>query len=136
MVEKIDHVCILVRDIEKAMELYEAAFDLKPFPVETRQELGIKMCLIPIGEAMIEFLQPLESNTKLMQLLKAEGGGLHHIAFRVKNVEKAMSIVQSRGFKLRDKEPKSGAAGSRVAFLETDDVARTSIELVERQDPE
>jgi methylmalonyl-CoA/ethylmalonyl-CoA epimerase len=85
---------------------------------------------------MIGFVQPRESNTEGIRLLKAEGGGLRHIAFRVKNLEQAMGIVQSKGFKLRDKESRPGAAGSRIAFLETDDVSFTPIELVERQNLE
>jgi methylmalonyl-CoA epimerase len=136
VIKKIDHVCVVVSDIEKAMELYRVAFGLSPLPVEVHQELGIKICLIPIGEVMIEFVQPLESNTKGMQLLKEKGGGLHHIAFRVEDIEKAMGNVQSKGFKLRDKKSRPGAAGSRIAFVETDDVTFTPVELVERPNPE
>jgi len=136
MIQKIDHVCMMVSDIDKAAEIYRTVYGLQPLPVEIHEALGIKICLIPVGEVMIEFVQPLESNTKVVELLKEKGGGLRHIAFRVENLEEAMKMVELKGLKLRDKEPRPGAAGSRIAFIETDNLTFTPMELVERRNKE
>jgi hypothetical protein len=54
----------------------------------------------------------------------------------VENLEEAMKMIEQRGLKLRDEKPRPGAAGSRIAFIETDNVTFTPMELVERRNKE
>lgn len=131
MIEKIDHIGIVVKDLEKAMKIYSEAFGLETSLVEQMNELNLKLAFIPVSEGMVEFIEPTGPGA-YDDFLKEHGEGLHHICFKVTDIDKDLKKVGSV-LPLRDKEPRPGGAGSRIAFLEPRSLFNTETELVERK---
>ena len=131
MIEKIDHIGIVVKDLEKAIGLYSEAFDLKPEPIETMAELNLKLVFFPVGESTVELIQP--TGTGMYQdFLEEHGEGIHHICYKVGDINNALEVAK-RKIRLRDEIPRPGGGGSKIAFLEAEDIFNTETEFVERQ---
>ena len=132
MIEKIDHIGIVVKDLDEAMQKFSEAFELKVSMVEQMDELNLKLAFIHIGEVMIELLAPTGPGM-YQDFISKNGEGIHHICFKVSDISKALQKV-GRVLKLRDKEPRRGSGGSRIAFLDPSSIFNVETELVERKD--
>jgi len=83
---------------------------------------------------MVELLEPLvPGKGRIADFLKRNGEGFHHIAYRVENLDDLLDTLKGADVNLRDNEPRPGAAGSRIVFLEPEETNNVLTELVERQ---
>lgn len=92
----------------------------------------MKIAFIPVGEVLVEFLQPIGPGM-IQDFLMNHGEGLHHICYRVTSIDKALQEI-SKKLNLRDKIPRIGGAGSRIAFLDPGSVFNVETEFVERKE--
>ncbi|NLN07799.1 MAG: methylmalonyl-CoA epimerase [Firmicutes bacterium] len=132
LIAKIDHIGIAVRDLEKAMRTYEEAFGLVAKAVEEVEDFKVKICFIPVGEALVEFLEPTGPDSDFHRYIEEKGEAIHHIAFRVSNIDLVLDRLKKTGIPLQDQEPRPGGGGARVAFIEPSAINNVVIELVER----
>ncbi|MFX0194654.1 MAG: methylmalonyl-CoA epimerase [Candidatus Hodarchaeota archaeon] len=132
MITKIDHIGIAVKDLNKAMKKYVDIFGLRATSEEVHADLNIRICFIPVGEVLIEFLEPLSEEGRIGQFIKENGEGIHHIAYRVADLEEILKIIKNKKIKLRDDRPRSGGMGSRIAFIDPSETNGVLTELVER----
>ena len=132
MIEKIDHIGIIVKDLDEAMQKFTEAFDLKVSMVEEMDALNLKLAFIHVGEVMIELLAPTGPGI-YQDFISKNGEGIHHICFKVSDINEALQKV-GRVLKLRDKEPLPGSRGSRIAFLDPSSIFNVETELVEQKD--
>ncbi len=132
MIEKIDHIGIVVKNLDKAIEIYSQALGLKVKAVETSEEFQVKIAFLPIGEVLIELVQPIGPGM-VQDFLKEKGEGLHHICYKVDGITRALAEI-GKTVKLRDERPRPGAAGSLVAFLDPQALFNVETELVERKE--
>ncbi len=130
MIEKIDHIGIVVRDLKKGMKLYSEGLGLKVESIEESEEFQTKLAMLPCGEVLIELLEPTGPGM-LQDFLNKHGEGLHHIAYKVSNINEALEKV-GKTFELRDKTPLPGAGGSKIAFLNPASILNVETELVEK----
>jgi methylmalonyl-CoA/ethylmalonyl-CoA epimerase len=134
MIKKIDHIGIVVRNLEDALAMYKSVFGLEAIKIETHEDIKVKIAFIPLGEVLIELVQPTVPGAgRTGQFLEKKGGGLHHIALRVENIEKAMAELDKARIRLRDKKPRDGGDGSKIAFIEPEFTQNVLTELVERK---
>ena len=77
LITKIDHIGIAVRDLGKAMQLFNTAFQLSSKAVEEVKDFKVKICFIPVGEVLVEFLEPTESGSEYDRFIKNKGEALH-----------------------------------------------------------
>jgi methylmalonyl-CoA/ethylmalonyl-CoA epimerase len=131
MIEKIDHIGIVVRDLEKAIKVYSDVLGLKVDKIEQVEEFRVKIAFLPVGEVLVELLEPIGPGT-VQDFLAEHGEGLYHICYKVTDIDKALEEVGKKT-KLRDKRPRPGGAGSRVAFLEPEGMFNVETEFVERK---
>ncbi len=131
MIEKIDHVGIVVKDLDKAVKVYSEALGLKVETIEEMEEIQAKLAFVPVGEGFIEFIEPIGPG-KYQDFLREHGEGFSHICFKVKDIDKALEEVGKK-LNLRDKKPRPGGAGSRIAYLDPQSVFNVETELVERK---
>jgi methylmalonyl-CoA epimerase len=113
----IDHVGVAVEDLEAALSLYTDSLGLPLVHRETVPEQGVEAALIDIGESHVELLQPLGPDTAVGKFLARRGPGLHHVAYRVADVEQTLAELTEAGLRLIDERPRRGIRGSRVAFI-------------------
>jgi methylmalonyl-CoA/ethylmalonyl-CoA epimerase len=126
----IDHLGIAVADIEKASALWQAlGFTCAHRETVTDQKVATAM--FPVGESRLELLEPTDPTSPVAKFLDKNGPGIHHLAFRVSDLNAALKELQSRGIALIDTEPRKGAGGKRIAFLHPKSTGGLLIELCE-----
>jgi methylmalonyl-CoA epimerase len=134
MIRKIDHVGIVVRDLDKAVKTYKDLYGLSPIKIETLEDVKARIAFIPVGEVLIELLEPTAPGSgRIGRFLEENGEGFHHIALRVEDIDLAMRRFKQMNLALRDKSPRNGADDSRIAFIEPEVTQHVLTELVERQ---
>jgi methylmalonyl-CoA/ethylmalonyl-CoA epimerase len=127
----IDHVGIAVDDIDEALALYRDVLGMPLVHRETVKEQGVDAVLLDVGDSHVELLQPLHPDTAVGKYLSKRGPGLHHVAYRVADIEQALSALAAAGMRLIDERPRTGIRGSRVAFLHPSSTGGVLTEIVE-----
>ncbi|NJP37609.1 methylmalonyl-CoA epimerase [Alkalicoccus luteus] len=133
-VKRIDHIGIAVHSIEETASFYSTHFQLKVEKVVDVAEQGVRVAFIPAGNVKLELLEPLGENSPITQFLDKRGGGLHHIAVEVDNIEERLNQMRKSGVALIDDIPKTGASGHPIAFLHPKAAHGTLVELLEGDD--
>jgi len=125
----IAHVGLAVASIESALAFYRDVLGLSPGEPETVD--AARIVSLPLGEAEVELLEPEDADGPIAKFLARRGPGIHHIAYRVPDLEAALLTCRSRGYRLIDEQPRMGQGGKRVAFVHPSATAGILIELVE-----
>ncbi len=131
MLSVIDHVGVAVESIDASLALYRDALKMPLVHRETVQEQGVDAALLDVGDGHIELLQPLGPDTAVGKFLARRGPGLHHVAYRVEDIEHALEALKSTGLRLIDERPRTGIRGSRVAFLHPASTGGVLTEIVQ-----
>jgi len=133
MLKQIDHIGIAVFNLNEALKNYERLFQVKPKYVERMDALSVTIAFIPVGEVMLELLAPLTPGKgRTAEYLEKHGEGMHHMAYRVDNLEAVLAEMKKAGVKLRDEKPRPGGQGSWIAFIDPEETGNVLTELVER----
>ena len=127
----IDHTAIAVRDLDQAIAEYEEKYRVRPLYREVVESQGVEEAMIPIGGSFLQLLQPLSPTTPVGRFIESRGEGLHHVAFAVVDIERALDHLDEAGAALIDRHPRLGGRGARIAFVHPKDLTGTLIELVE-----
>ncbi|GAA2989295.1 MULTISPECIES: methylmalonyl-CoA epimerase [Streptosporangium] len=136
MFMRIDHVGIACHDLEERIAFFQRTFDLTVVAREINEEQGVKEAMLRIsdgqgGGSYIQLLEPLGPDTPVGKFLAKRGEGVHHVAFGVPDVARALEEVGSRGVRLLDETPRHGSMGSSIGFLHPKDVGGMLTELVQ-----
>ncbi len=134
MLEAIDHIGIAVEDLDSAIESYSEQLGMPTQHRETVSEQGVEAVLLDVGESHIELLAPLGPDTPVGKYLAKRGPGIHHIAYRVDDIEAEIERLKAAGMKLIDEAPRQGICDTKVAFIHPGSVGGVLTELV--QSPE
>jgi len=124
---RIAHVGIAVPDLEAALAFYRDVLGLLPHPPETVD--GTTILSLPFGESEVELLCPLTADSPIAKFLAKRGPGIHHICYRVADLDAALEACRAAGYRLVDEVPRTGAAGHRIAFLHPQATAGILLEL-------
>src|SRR5438270_13520407 len=116
MLSTIDHVGVAVEDIEAALALYRDALGMPLVHRETVAEQGVDAALLDVGDGHVELLAPLGPETAVGKFLDRRGPGLHHVAYRVQDIEATLNALAGAGLRLIDERPRTGIRSSPVAF--------------------
>jgi methylmalonyl-CoA/ethylmalonyl-CoA epimerase len=127
----IDHVGVAVSDLEAAIALYEGKLQMPLAHRETVAEQGVEAVLLDVGDCHVELLRPLGPETAVGRFLDRTGPGLHHVAYRVDDIDAALARLRDEGIELIDSEPRTGIRNSRVAFVHPRATGSVLTEIVE-----
>jgi methylmalonyl-CoA epimerase len=127
----IDHVGVAVEDLDSALALYEGTFGMPVAHRETVSDQGVEAVLLDVGDGHVELLRPLGEDTAVGRFLARRGPGLHHVAYRVDDIDAALAQLREQGVELIDSEPRTGIRASRVAFLHPRATGGILTEIVE-----
>ncbi len=131
MFGRIDHIGVAVEDLDAALELYEAGFQMPMVHRETVTEQGVEAVLLDVGDGHVELLAPLGPDTPVGKFMAKNGAGLHHVAYAVDDIDATLERLAETGIKLIDREPRIGIRESRVAFLHPRSTGGVLTEIVE-----
>ena len=124
---RLAHVGIAVRDLDEAVRFYRDVLGVTPHPPQTAD--GATIVGLTIGESDVELLSADDADSPIGKFLARRGPGIHHVCFRVADLEAALERCRSAGFQLIDAVPRPGADGRRVAFVHPRATAGILLEL-------
>lgn len=128
---KIDHIGIATNGIEEAAAAYRDALGIQVAETEEVSGQKVRVAMLPIGESRIELLEATSADSPISKFLAKRGPGIHHIALRVDDIRARLADLKSKGARLIDEEPRTGAGGCLVAFIHPSSTGGVLIELVE-----
>ena len=134
MFQKIDHIGIAVSNLDKSVKDYQQKFNIAVKYTEELADISVRIAFIPVGEVMLELIEPLTPGKgRIAEFLEKHGEGLHHIAYRVHNLEAVLAKMKREGVKLIDEKPRPGGGDSWIAFLSPEETNNVLTELVQRE---
>src|SRR5437763_12381710 len=119
MPKRIDHIAIIVRDIEQALVFYRDTLGITPGEIKEVPGEQVRIAFLPMGGpggSEIELIEPTTPDSSLTKFLDKRGEGLHHICLEVDDIDAALVEMQAQGVPVLDKQPRIAAEG-RAIFL-------------------
>jgi methylmalonyl-CoA/ethylmalonyl-CoA epimerase len=113
----IDHVAIVVADLEATIALYTGTLGFAQLYREIVADQGIEAVGIRTGDSVIELLRPLSEDSPIAKFRGEAATKMHHIAYRVADIEAELARLKAQGVRLIDETPRRGAHGNTIAFL-------------------
>ncbi len=130
---KINHLGIATNGITEALKFWSDALGLENVHTETVEDQKVRVAMLPIGETRIELLEPTSDDSPISNFLQKRGGGIHHIAVEVENIEESLAKLKEQGMRLIDEKPRVGAEGCLVAFVHPKSAGGVLLELVQSE---
>ncbi|HTO72607.1 MAG TPA: methylmalonyl-CoA epimerase [Gemmatimonadales bacterium] len=127
---RIAHIGVAVPDLDQALAFYRDVLGLHPHPPESAD--GATIVSLPFGESEVELLAPLGPDTPIGRFLARRGPGIHHICYRVADLDAALAACRRAGYQLIDETPRTGAGGHRIAFVHPKATGGILLELTDR----
>ena len=128
-IKRIEHVGVVVKDVESSRKLWEECFGIKLGAVEDNAVR--RLALYPVGESMVELIAGTTPDSRHARMVAEGRGGLNHICFEVENIDEALAELKSKGIPLLDQVPRIGHAGCRIAFIDPSATENCLIELAQ-----
>lgn len=130
---EIDHVAIVVKDLEETLRLYTQTLGFKEVYREVIYDQGVEAVGLEAGGSTVELLRPLDPGSAIARYRGDAAGRLHHTAYRVEDLAAKLAELRAKGVRLIDERPRKGANGSLIAFLHPKATGDVLIELCERK---
>ena len=131
---KLDHVGIAVRSLEDSFQAYVSQLGFQVSDIVSIEEQGVRVAILPSGESRIELLEPTRNTSPIFRFLEKRGEGIHHLCFKVPDIEKELDRLKSTSMKLLNEAPCLGFENRRIAFLHPSSTHGVLIELVEEKE--
>jgi methylmalonyl-CoA/ethylmalonyl-CoA epimerase len=129
-VKNINHVAIVVPDLDHSITFWRDIFGLKLEQVEDVPSQKSKVASLKVGAEKIELVQPTVEECGLGRFLLEHGAGMHHICFEVDHIEEALAELKSKGVRLINETPQV-LEGRKMAFIHPKATNGVLIELYE-----
>ena len=125
----IEHIGIAVASLDEAIPYYEKVLGLECYAIEEVKDQKVKTAFFKVGQTKIELLESPDPEGPIGKFVEKTGGGMHHMAFAVEDVQAALNDASAAGCQLIDKAPRGGAEGLRIGFLHPKSTNRVLTEL-------
>lgn len=135
MPRRIDHIAIIVHNIEQALAFYRDTLGIVPGEIRDVPSEQVRIAFLPLGGpggSEIELIEPITSDSSLSRFLEKRGEGLHHICLEVENIEEALREMREKGAPVLDATPRTAAEG-RAIFVHPKGTNGVLLELLEKQ---
>ena len=115
----IEHIGIAVTSLDESIPFFEKLLGTKCYAIEEVADQKVKTAFLRCGQTKIELLEPTSPESTIAKFIEKNGGrgGMHHIAFKTKDVAACLADAESKGVRLIDAAPRKGAEGLNIAFL-------------------
>ena len=125
----IAHIGVAVPDLSAATAFYQDVLGAVPKPLESTD--GTAIVSLPFGDVDVELLAPQTDDGPVARFIAKNGPGIHHICFRVPDLDSALQRCRDEGYRLVDDKPRIGAHGRRIAFVHPKSTSGILLELTE-----
>ena len=130
--KKINHIGIAVENINDYVNFYKDVLGLRFEGEEIVAEQKVKVAFLTIGETRIELLEPTADDSPVRKFIESKGTGVHHLAFDVDDIEADLERLKKAGVRLVDEKPRSGAHGTKIAFIHPKEAKGVLVELTQQ----
>ena len=130
-IKKINHVALVVEDIDAALEFWRDALGLELEKIYHNQREKSAIAFLPVGDSEIELVQPTSEDSGIAKYLAKRGPGMHHICLEVDDIEAAFADLQAKGIQLINPEPVVGEDGRKYVFIHPKAAFGVLVELYE-----
>lgn len=130
-IRRIDHIAIVVEDIEEALTFWRDALGLELSHVENVSEQKSVVAFLPTTESEVELVKPTSPDSGVARFLEKRGPGMHHICFEVEDIHACLSRLKDQGVRLINETPTIGTGGKRIAFIHPESTHGVLVELYE-----
>jgi methylmalonyl-CoA/ethylmalonyl-CoA epimerase len=129
--KRLDHVAVLVPDLDQALAFWQDQLGLSLDHVETVSNMAVKIAFLPLGESEIELVQPTTEDSGLAKYLAKRGPGLHHICIETDDIKGKLAELKEKSVRLIDDEPVLLDDGRQLAFIHPKSTGGVLVELYE-----
>ena len=129
MIKNINHIAIIVPDLEGAIAFWEGALGLKLARTESVPEEGVDVAFLPVGDSNVELLKPTVADTGVARFLEKRGPGIHHMCFEVDDIEATLAQLREHNVQLINEQPQEGHGGRKYAFVHPKSTGGVLVEL-------
>lgn len=130
-IKRIDHVGVVVRNVEASRRLWEDCLGIPMVGVEDHPKVPVRLAMYSVGGSMVELLAGTTPDSKYTHMVAEGKSGLNHICLEVEDIEQALAELKEKGVPLLDQVPRPGQGGSRIAFLDPAATENCLIELAQ-----
>lgn len=134
LMNKIEHLGIAVKDIEKSNELFSKLLNTNPYKQEEVTSENVITSFFKVGESKIELLQATSQESAIHKFIEKKGEGIHHIAYDVTDIYAEIKRLKAEGFQMIHEEPKDGADNKLIAFLHPKSTNGVLIEICQEKE--
>jgi len=127
---KINHVAIVVEDIDEALKFWRDALGLEVDHIEDVPSQHSRVAFIPVGDSEVELVSPTTQDSGLAKFLEKRGEGLHHLCFEVDDLTEVLDELKIKGIRLINEEPLI-LPGRKMAFVHPKSTNGVLVELYE-----
>jgi methylmalonyl-CoA/ethylmalonyl-CoA epimerase len=131
MIKKINHVGIAVKSLKEQIPFYKDVLGLQPAGTDFVAEQKVNVAMFLVGEVRIELLEPTSPDSPIAKFIEKKGEGIHHIAYETDNVQSEIKNMTDKNILMIDKEPRTGAHGTKIAFIHPKSSGKVLTELTE-----
>ncbi|MHC1739967.1 MAG: methylmalonyl-CoA epimerase [Anaerolineaceae bacterium] len=127
---KINHVAVVVADIDEALIFWRDALGIKVDHIEDVPSQKAQVAFLPVGDTEVELVKPTSPDTGAGKFLAERGGGMHHLCFETDNLVEMLAELKAKGIRLINEEPIE-LPGRRMAFVHPKSTGGVLVELYE-----
>lgn len=128
---KVDHLAVVVEDMDAALRFWQDALGLPLGGTESNEYEAVDVAFLPVGESRIELLKPTTDDSGIAKYLAKRGAGMHHVCIAVTDIEAAMRQIAAHGAQLINETPRTREDGTRYAFVHPKSTGGVMVELYE-----
>ena len=133
MIEKFDHVAMVVKNTDETVELMTRLFGFEVGDILNDSKAGFKSTMISKAAVTLELIEPVGPEGMMQKFVEKRGGGLHHISVRVSDLEAEMERLRAAGVQFVSEEPIQVNDTSKVAFIHPRSTNGLLIELAQKE---
>ncbi|MBI4772049.1 MAG: methylmalonyl-CoA epimerase [Chloroflexi bacterium] len=131
MIKRINHIAVVVDDIEAALNFWRDGLGLGLSHVEDVPDQQSVVAFLPTGESEVELVKPTSETSGVARYLLRRGPGMHHICFEVDDINAALERLRAQGVRLINERPTIGTGGKKIAFIHPESTHGVLVELYE-----
>ena len=130
-IKRINHIAIVVDDIDKALSFWSDTLGLQLDRVEEVPDQQSVVAFLPTGDSEVELVQPSSEDTGVARYLQKRGPGLHHLCLEVEDIDAILEKLKQKEIRLINETPTIGSGGKKYAFIHPKSTHGVLVELYE-----